>query len=292
MHLNYKFAYKYKYIIFFELTTSRTKKIKWKLPKQLKQLDRKELAYLLFLILMGLVYVVEGDMGMSKKNLEDTQIEISHFQQRLEENLDHELNDTLIGKMEREHLLMAIDERIVAYLYQIPDYSYVGSLETYFRYRPELLLQFPSAVPLEKGNYFLSSSYGIRNHPISGKTKKHFGIDLAAVSGKPVYSSASGIVSEVHYADTGYGTHIIIKHRFGFETLYGHLDKVLVRIGQKVKQHELIATVGSSGSTTGCHLHYETIKNHIKIDPWPSLDLKKTIYKHLIQQNLQNDGEE
>ena len=90
---------------------------------------------------------------------------------------------------------------------------------------------------------------------------------------------------DIIYSKKGYGTHIIVKHRFGFQTLYGHLDKVLARKGQKVKQHELIATVGNSGSSTGYHLHYETIKNEIKIDPRPSLNLKKSIYGHLIQLN-------
>lgn len=277
---------------FFESAIFRTKKIRLGIPKQLAEFGRKQLAYLLFLIGIGLVYVVQGGFDMSSKQLHDTTLTMAQYQERLEININSTSADTLIVETERDQLLIAIEERIVVYLYQIPDYSYMNSLETYLKYRPELLEQFPSVVPLEKGDYSLSSNYGIRNHPISGKTKKHFGIDLAAPWGKPVYASASGIVTEVIYSDKGYGTHIIVKHRFGFQTLYGHLDKVLARKGQKVKQHELIATVGNSGSSTGYHLHYETIKNDIKIDPRPSLNLKKSIYGQLIQLNQKQDGEE
>ena len=80
---------------------------------------------------------------------------------------------------------------------------------------------------------------------------------MAAPLGKTVYATASGIVSKVIYSSNGYGNHIIIKHRFGFESLYGHLNKILVRKGQKIGQHELIATVGNTGTSTGYHLHYE-----------------------------------
>ncbi|GMN05489.1 hypothetical protein MTsPCn5_08770 [Croceitalea sp. MTPC5] len=277
---------------FFEFTTFRTKNIILGIWECLKQLGRKELAYLLLLTLVCLVYFVQGDHKMSETRLHDATVAMAQYQERLKLNINSDYGDSLTVQKEREQLLMAIEERIVTYLYQIPDYSYIGSLETYLKCRHVLLEQLPSAVPLEKGDYILSSDYGIRSHPISGKTKKHFGIDLAASNGKPVYASASGIITDIFYSDKGYGTHIIIKHRFGFQTLYGHLDKVLAHKGQKVEQHELIATVGSSGSSTGYHLHYETIKNQVKIDPRPSLALKKKIYEHVIQINPNKDGEE
>ena len=213
------------------------------------------------------------------------------FEERLKLNVVSTLPNAIIDK-ERGQLLMAIEERIVAYLYQIPDYSYMGALETYLQVRPQLLEQFPSAVPLEKGGYSLTSRYGVRSHPISGKTKKHFGIDLAASSDTPVYASASGTVLDIIHSKKGYGTHIIIKHRFGFQTLYGHLNKILVHKGQQVEQHELIGTVGNTGNSTGYHLHYEILKNKIKIDPRLSLNLKQQIYAHLIELKPDNDGEE
>jgi murein DD-endopeptidase MepM/ murein hydrolase activator NlpD len=279
-------------MIFFESTTFWRKKLGVTKPKSTKTFGKKELYYFLFLIIMCLFYIIWYSPDISAQRLENTTVTMDLYEERLKMNLESTLTDSVLIEKERNQLLMAIEERIVAFLYQIPDFSYIGSLETYLEYRPQLLEQFPSAVPLEKGNYSVTSNYGIRIHPISEKKRKHYGIDLAAPRGKYVYASASGTILDILYSKKGYGTHIVIKHRFGFETLYGHLNKVLVRKGQIVKQHEIIGTVGSTGSSTGNHLHYEILKNMIQIDPKLSLDLKKNIYTHLIQSNKIKDGAE
>ncbi|RIV68959.1 M23 family peptidase [Flagellimonas aequoris] len=267
---------------FFESANLLGKKLRIVGHCYISGMGRKELAHLLFLILLCLFYVIGNGFGFSNSKLRETTVAMENYGERLKDNFKTDRFDSTIVDKEREHLLLAIEERIAKYLYQIPDYSYIATLETYLTYRPELLHQFPSCVPLEKGNYSLSSRYGMRTHPISKKTKTHFGIDLAAPSGKPIYASAAGTVSEVIYSENGYGIHIIIRHRFGFKTLYGHLEKVLVAKGQTIDQHELIATVGSSGSSTGFHLHYEVWKNEVKIDPRPSFNLKKTIYAEVM----------
>ncbi|MCM4173060.1 M23 family peptidase [Arenibacter sp. TNZ] len=279
-------------MIFFESTTFWNKKFGIHEPKPTKTSGKKERFYFLFLIIISLFYIIWNGFGISTQRLEDTTVTMDLYEERLKMNLETPLKDSVLVERERNQLLMAIEERIVEFLYQIPDYSYMGSLETYLKYRPQLLEQFPSAVPLEKGNYSVTSNYGIRIHPISNKKRKHFGIDLAAPPGKHVYASASGTIQDILYSKNGYGTHIVIKHRFGFETLYGHLNKVLVRKGQIVKQHEIIGTVGSTGSSTGNHLHYEILKNMIQIDPKLSLNLKKNIYTHLIESKTNKDGAE
>ncbi|NYJ28226.1 M23 family metallopeptidase [Allomuricauda sp. ARW1Y1] len=215
---------------------------------------------------------------------------MENYTELLQTNLEIIPSDSTMVYTEREQLLAAIEERIAKYLYQITDYSYITALQPYLTYRPELLHQLPSCVPLEKGDYSLSSGFGLRVHPISKKPTAHFGIDLAAPSGKPVYASAAGTVADVIRSENGYGTHIIIRHRFGFKTLYGHLDKVLVVKGQTIEQNEPIATVGSSGSSTGYHLHYEIWKNEKKIDPRPSFNLKKTIYAEVMNTKPSNHG--
>lgn len=255
-----------------------------------KGLGRKELAHLLLLILLGLFYVVGNGFGFSDTKLEETTVAMKSYTERLQTNLEMNSSDSIMVYTEREQLLAAIEERIVKYLYQIPDYSYITALQTYLKSRPELLHQLPSCVPLEKGDYALSSGFGLRVHPISKKPTAHFGIDLAAQSGKPVYASAAGTVADVIRSENGYGTHIIIRHRFGFKTLYGHLDKVLVLKGQTIEQHECIATVGSSGSSTGFHLHYEIWKNEKKINPRLSFNLKKTIYAEVMNTKPSNHG--
>ncbi|HEA22812.1 hypothetical protein LCGC14_0676290 [marine sediment metagenome] len=275
---------------YFGITTFWRKKNLTADRKRPTGLGKKNLAYLLFLILISLFYALRYGTSVSGEPLLDTKVAMEGYGESLRMNMGSVLPDTIVINKEREQLLTAIEERIVTYLYRIPDYSYINSLKTYLRFRPKLLEQFPSAVPLEKGDYFVSSSYGIRSHPISGKSKKHFGIDMAAPLGKPVYASASGTVLDIVHSKNGYGMHIIIKHRFGFRTLYGHLSKILVSKGQSVEQHELIGTVGSTGSSTGYHLHYEILKNEIQVDPMLSLNLKKTIYTHLIEPKPENDG--
>lgn len=269
-------------MIFFEPTSLGLKKLQSTIPRWFKALSKREAFYLLFLLVICLFYLARNIFTISKQQFQVGKIVMEGYEERLKANLYSKLPDTLIALKEREQLLRAIEERIVIYLYQVPDYSKIDPLETYLKIRPQLLEQFPSVVPLEKGDYRLSSRYGMRPHPIYQKAKNHYGIDLAAPSGKPVYASAYGTVIDVIHSKKGYGSHIIIAHRFGFQTLYGHLDKVLVKKGQKIGQHELIGTVGNTGNTTGYHLHYEILKNDIKIDPKASLNLKKKIFTQLI----------
>lgn len=270
-------------MINFETANFLLKKIRCDAKRYLESFGRKQLAYVLFLSVLFLYYLFGQVLVHSDKRLPETKVFMEEYGQLLEVNLNSRPTDTIVILKEREQLLTAIEEHIVTYLHQIPDFSYMNSLKVYLKYRPELLKQIPSTVPLEKGAYVLSSRYGLRIHPISLKTKKHFGIDLAAPLGKTVYATASGIVSDITYSSNGYGNHIIIKHRFGFESLYGHLNKILVKKGQKIHQHELIATVGNSGNSTGYHLHYETVKNGSRIDPTLSLNFKKYIYRNIIK---------
>jgi murein DD-endopeptidase MepM/ murein hydrolase activator NlpD len=250
----------------------------------LMSLGKKEVRHLIFLIialtvlLLGKVFsMLEGDIG-------EQMVAMDRYDMSLRANSGNTIMDSVVSDRERKRLLFEIEERIVKYLFQIPDYTYMTSLETYFRYSPGLLDEIPSCTPLQKGNYRLSSAFGYRVHPITGKSKKHMGLDFAAPRDKKVYATASGTVVSILRSKTGYGTHIIIRHRFGFRTLYGHLTKILVGKGQFVKQHELIGTVGSSGDSTGYHLHYEISKNGERIDPIPSLDLKRKIILELIEQ--------
>lgn len=266
--------------VFKYITIFRKKFEDGKLSRSKSMVNKRALS-IGFLFVAVIFCLSDYFMDYSNTDLKDNTLALQRYGNELQSNILSASKDTLIVQLERERLLRNIEERLVTYLYRLPDYGYVGALEPYLRYAPEILNQIPSAVPLERGEYRLSSKYGIRNHPIQGKEKTHFGIDLAAASGKYVYASASGTVVSVTYSKKGYGTHIVIKHRFGFETLYGHLKKVLVSKGQNIKQHELIGTVGTTGSSTGYHLHYEIMKNGKKIDPMYSLNLKQKIYQSL-----------
>ncbi len=106
----------------------------------------------------------------------------------------------------------------------------------------------------------ISSLYGYRIHPITGRRRFHEGIDIAATHGNRVYAYTDGRVVEAGW-NGGYGNCILIDHGNGLKTRYAHLSKIYVRIGQKVRAGERIGAIGSTGNSTGPHLHFEVIKN-------------------------------
>lgn len=112
----------------------------------------------------------------------------------------------------------------------------------------------------------ISSPYGRRKHPVFGVIKNHTGVDFAAGYGTPVRSASSGYVSEVGF-DYGYGRYIIVNHSGGYRTRYAHLSKSHVKKGQKVGTGSVIGLVGSSGISTGPHLHFELVKNGVRMNP-------------------------
>jgi murein DD-endopeptidase MepM/ murein hydrolase activator NlpD len=95
----------------------------------------------------------------------------------------------------------------------------------------------------------------------------HTGIDFSAKIGTPIYATGDGVVIDPEGNESGYGNVVVINHGFGYQTLYGHMSKILVKIGTRVKRGQLIGLVGSTGLSVAPHCHYEVIKNGVKIDP-------------------------
>jgi murein DD-endopeptidase MepM/ murein hydrolase activator NlpD len=112
----------------------------------------------------------------------------------------------------------------------------------------------------------LSSRFGVRGDPFTGVSRFHNGIDLAGAVGTPVLAAMSGKVSMVGF-NPNYGRYVILSHAEGFQTLYGHLDGFQVRRGTRVKQGELIGTMGNSGYSTGTHLHFAIFLRGEPVDP-------------------------
>jgi murein DD-endopeptidase MepM/ murein hydrolase activator NlpD len=111
-----------------------------------------------------------------------------------------------------------------------------------------------------------TSVFGMRNSPFSGKPKMHEGLDIAARTGTPVHATADGIVSQSETVD-GYGKLVVIDHGYGYKTYYAHNSKLFVKVGQRIKRSDKIASVGNTGSSTGSHLHYEVRLNGVPINP-------------------------
>jgi len=121
------------------------------------------------------------------------------------------------------------------------------------------------AYPLTK-NSFISSPFGVRNSPFTGEHEQHEGMDIPAEAGSPILATGDGQIIYTGYAP-GYGNLIEIDHGQGYTTRYGHAKTVLVKIGDWVKQSQQIATVGSTGRSTGPHLHFEVSFNKVPFDP-------------------------
>jgi murein DD-endopeptidase MepM/ murein hydrolase activator NlpD len=107
--------------------------------------------------------------------------------------------------------------------------------------------------------------------PYGGYAHFHTGMDLVEPSGSPVYAADDGIVALVGSTTTGYGNYVVIAHSGGLDTLYGHLSVALVKVGQSVTQGQPVGMEGSTGNSTGAHLHFELRINQKPVDPAPYL---------------------
>lgn len=131
-----------------------------------------------------------------------------------------------------------------------------------------LLERKPSIQPISPGDQFwLTSSFGYRWDPFTRHRRMHQGIDLAGPVGLNIYASGGGTVKVAEYNRHGYGKEVIIDHGFGYESIYAHLDDILVKKGQKVERGELVGTMGNTGRSTGPHLHYEIRKDGSPVNP-------------------------
>ncbi len=129
--------------------------------------------------------------------------------------------------------------------------------------RRQLLDHLPTLTPVD-GRF--TSGFGSRVHPISGRVKNHEGVDLATRSGTPIHVSGSGVVVFAGVRN-GYGNVIEVEHEYGYRTLYGHCSRLIAKEGDTVSRGEVIALVGSTGASTGPHLHYEVSVDDEKVDP-------------------------
>jgi murein DD-endopeptidase MepM/ murein hydrolase activator NlpD len=125
--------------------------------------------------------------------------------------------------------------------------------------------RFLTRRPLSGGGR-LASRFGWRVHPIFHTRKLHTGVDLASPRGTPIYAAGDGVVERAGWS-SGYGNFTLIKHVNGYETGYGHQSKLLVKPGDRVRQGQLIGLVGSTGNSTGNHLHFEIRINGNFVDP-------------------------
>jgi murein DD-endopeptidase MepM/ murein hydrolase activator NlpD len=134
--------------------------------------------------------------------------------------------------------------------------------------KEQLLAAIPAIQPVRNENLKrMASGFGYRSDPFTKIRKMHQGMDFTAPTGSPIYATGDGVIERADAAASGYGNHVVIRHGFGYETLYGHMSKYKCRPGQHVKRGDVIGYVGSTGRSQGPHCHYEVHKDGTVVNP-------------------------
>ncbi len=168
-----------------------------------------------------------------------------------------------IGSVNPEAELLTVDIDKLEREIQLQMLSY-AEIEDRIKDRKSLIDHTPSIRPMDKG--YFTSSFGNRKDPMNGRKTFHNGLDISVERGTPVMSTAEGTILFAK-ATPGLGKLVVVDHGYGFRTAYGHLSNISVSKGQTVKRGQRIGLSGSSGRSTGPHLHYEVHVNDKPVDP-------------------------
>ena len=155
------------------------------------------------------------------------------------------------------------------------------------RNKEEMLASIPAIMPMRvKDIKYISSFFGYRPDPIYNIAKFHSGIDFSTNLNAEIYATGDGVV-DIDKTQWGYGKMVTIDHGYGYKSMYAHLNRFAVRKGQKVKRGQLIGYAGSTGKSTGVHLHYELRKDDVPIDPIHFFfnDLTPEQYEQILEQS-------
>ena len=206
-------------------------------------------------ILIKLIQLFSFDLDFQRDIRENTKVSISYQKINTENENNHALGDI-------EYASISIKNNNLEYFKFLTDEGFVD----YFNKEGKNVKKSILKTPLDGAK--LSSSFGMRKHPISGFNKMHKGIDFAAPKGTPVYAGGNGVI-EVATVNGGYGKYIRIRHNNEYKTAYAHLNgfKKGISKGVRVSQGEIIGYVGNTGKSTGPHLHYEIIYQDKQINP-------------------------
>jgi murein DD-endopeptidase MepM/ murein hydrolase activator NlpD len=180
----------------------------------------------------------------------------SRYAELLEKNLSYE--NLIVGTTEK------LDKLKKQMYIQTKSYDEIIKLS---KNKNEMLSSVPAIQPVSnKQLKLLTSGFGKRIDPVYKTVKMHSGIDFSAPSGTKIYATGKGEVKSARF-ESGYGNCVVIDHGFGYQTRYAHMSKINVKKGQRIRRGDILGFVGSTGKSTGPHLHYEVVKNGQRIDP-------------------------
>lgn len=169
----------------------------------------------------------------------------------------------------------------------------LDELQTLAKNKERLSLAIPAIWPIDRSKLKALYSFGVRSiHPIYKTRKLHKGVDLSCDRGVPVYAAGDAVVEMTDKGQKrrGYGQQVLLNHEFGYKTRYAHLNKILVEPGQKVSRGQIIGEVGSTGGSTGPHLHYEVIHMGQVVNPVNYFNKNMTVeeYRTLMENIKEN----
>lgn len=195
------------------------------------------------------------EMKTTIKSLKESELEFKRIfslgsRKKVLDAMDEPKND---GSIDIDELKLQVAESLAS----------ISEIREFMAKERDVYRATPQGVPVDGQ---LSSGFGMRVHPRYGSKKFHSGIDLSAPRGTPIHATADGIISFSGWSK-GNGNIVVIEHGHGFSTVYAHNTKNLIKVGQTVKRGQKIATTGSTGVSTGPHVHYEVWKNGERVNP-------------------------
>ena len=155
----------------------------------------------------------------------------------------------------------------------------LGEIHQVLEAQRELLVDIPTLWPLKGVHGNVTGRFGPAIHPFTGGWYLHKGVDIAWGYGVPIVATANGKVQRIDNDPMGLGWYIVLRHNYGFHTRYGHFDRIIVQKGQEVRRGQIIGYMGSSGLSTGPHLHYEVWIGTQVVDPEQFLSIRSPLIK-------------
>ena len=168
----------------------------------------------------------------------------------------------------------------------------LDEIELLAKNNESLLTAIPAIQPVSSSDLKrMASGYGYRIDPFTKKRTMHWGMDFSAKTGTPIYATGDGTIARADARAVGFGNHVRIDHGFGYVSIYAHMDKIVVRRGNRVNRGDLIGYVGNTGRSVAPHLHYEIVKDGRKINPinFYSGSLSPIEFEELVNQASQEN---
>lgn len=247
----------------------------------ISSLGRKIKKYTMYILITVLVLTTLSSVGYRQERKENQGLKKENTELRLEkDSLESIIVNDLSELKDKENQLIRsvlslsddtsyteVDPSniIETISYQEQSFEYISMI---VEVKWDSINSIPFGIPVSSADMSrISDGYGWRKHPILNKWIYHDGIDISAPVGVGVYSTSAGVVEYVKISEQGYGNKVVINHDYGYKTVYAHLNDINVKEGDSIQRGDVIGTVGTTGLTTGPHLHYEVLHENIPVNP-------------------------